>query len=280
MRPIVLVLLVAACGAAQDAPAPTVTKPMRTRTFGGDRPAELHTPATLTPGTRYPLVVLLHGYNADSGIQSAYLQMDALSDAGRALWIAPDGTVNTRQKRFWNAGPECCDRDQQNPDDVAYVGSLIESIVAEWPVDPARIYVIGHSNGAFMAYRMARERADLIAAVMTLAGRVPSVGPAPSRPVSVLHIHGTDDEFIPYSFGPEAVEQFARFDGCGTTRVPTVTLDLDVRIPGAETRGERSTGCPPGVDVELWTIAGGLHVPDFPLTISTTVLDWLDAHHR
>ena len=40
-----------------------------------------------------------------------------------------------------------------------------------------------------------------------------------------------------------------------------VTLDLDTILPGAETAESAYAGCPNGIDVELWTIAGGSHGP-------------------
>jgi polyhydroxybutyrate depolymerase len=243
----------------------------RKRIFGGDRLAELHVPATLTPGKQYPLVVVLHGYGVNGLMQSLFLHTSALSDTNRALWIAPNGTENDSGDRYWNTtdGPT---------DDVAYLGKLVDDIVAEWPVDRGKIFFVGHSNGAAMTYRMALERADLIAGIMALAGYVPKVPARPSRPISVLALHGTADEFVPYSLDP--IEQFARLDGCGTTRAPTVTLDLDRNVRGSETHGEAFTGCPRGVTVEQWTLDGSRHVPYIVDDIALRVFDWLVAHAR
>lgn len=273
------VLLFAACGSSDD-----TGTPMRTTTFGGDRPATLETPVTLTEGKQYPLVVLLHGYSATGYVQSAYFQMHALTDADAALWIAPDGNTDSTGKQFWNAGPECCDFDGTQPDDVGYLSQLVDDIEAEWPIDPNQIFFIGHSNGGFMSYRMARERADKIAAIMSLAGNVPSAGPTPSQPVSVLHLHGTADAVIPYDYqgtGAVADTQIASgWDGCTTDTVGDSTLDLDESVAGAETHIVGYTGCPAGVAVELWSLEGSSHVPGLVDTFATTVFDWLSAHRR
>jgi len=257
---------------------------MSTKTFGGDRPADLKTPLTLTEDKQYPLVVLLHGYGANGFGQAAFFHMSELTDSDRALWIAPDGLTDSGGKQYWNAGPECCDLGGVGNDDVAYLSKLVDDISAEWPIDPAQIYFIGHSNGGFMSYRMARERADMIAGIMSLAGNVPSAGGTPSQAVSVLHLHGTSDAVVPYAYMSTGavpnVEAFAGFDGCGTTRTPTVTLDLDSQVSGEETHGEALGGCPEGVAVELWTLEGSGHIPLLGFDFAVKVFDWLTAHAR
>jgi polyhydroxybutyrate depolymerase len=279
MKPTLAVLLaLAACGSEPSGP--------RTKTFGGARPADLKTPDTLEDGKQYPLVVVLHGFGANGFAQYAFFNIGSLVTAGSVLAIAPDGTANSAGRLFWNADPACCDFEGQNPDDVTYIGSLIEDIAAEWPVDPNQVYVIGHSNGGYMAYRMACERADLIAGIVSLAGNASTTASActPSRAVSVLHLHGTLDEAVPYVEGGTGavadVTQWATHDGCGSTRTATVTLDLDTLVAGSETHGETTGGCPTKVAVDLWTLEGSSHIPIFAPAIATTLLDWLTAHKR
>jgi hypothetical protein len=78
----------------------------------------------------------------------------------------------------------------------------------------------------------------------------------------------------------QSVEQWEMHDGCGTDRTPTVTLDLDTHVDGAETTGEMSTGCPSGVAVDLWTLTGSNHIPVFNATAAPAIFDWLTAHKR
>lgn len=254
----------------------------RTTSFGGDRPAELKVPAMLTEGKQYPLLVVLHGYSATGLLQAAFFGVGDLPAADRALVIAPDGTTNSMGKQFWNADPACCDFDGQNPDDVAYIGGLIDDIKAEWPVDPGKVFILGHSNGGYMAYRMACERADAIAAIASLAGNAASMpaGCNPAREVSVVHMHGTADEVVPYTGAVPSVDQWAAKNGCGTTRTQTADLDLDNAIAGSETHVQPTADCPPTGAVELWTMEGSSHIPVMNSSFSTTLLDWFDAHAR
>lgn len=264
----------------------------RPTTFGGDRPADLKAPATLTAGKQYPLVVVLHGYGANGFTQSAYFGTSTLPAQDAALVIAPDGLIDSNGKPFWNADAACCDFDHKNPDDVGYIGGLIDDIVASWPVDPSAVFVIGHSNGGFMAYRMACERADVISAIAPLAGLAASDAAAcvPSRPVNVLHLHGTADDTVPY--GPlgftaigtvgaiGSVTQWAQHNGCGTARTSAGEVDLVPGLPGAETHETITSGCPANGAVDLWTIEGAGHIPAFGNGFTPALMTWLTAHRR
>ncbi len=282
IAPIVFLLL-AACGDGDDGgPRPT--------TFGGDRPVELKAPATLTDGKEYPLVVVLHGYGASGFVQSAYFNTSMLPGMDAALVLAPDGTVDASGKQFWNADPACCDFGGKNPDDVGYIGGLIDDVLATWPVDRKQVFIVGHSNGGFMAYRMACERADVIAAIAPLAGLASSDAAAckPSRPVNVLHMHGTADDTVPY--GPTSaigtvgalgsVAQWAAKNGCGATRTPGSDVDLVPTIAGAETHRSTETDCPAEGAVELWAIEGAGHVPAFGSSFLGTLMQWFTDHRR
>jgi polyhydroxybutyrate depolymerase len=255
---------------------------VRNKIYGGVRPAELKTPEMLTEGKQYPLLVVLHGYSANGFVQTAYFGVGELPAQDKALLIAPDGLVDSSGKQFWNADAQCCDFDHKNPDDVAYIGGLIDDISAEWPVDKKQVFVLGHSNGGYMAYRMACERADVIAAIGSLAGNASSTPSActPSAKVNVVHMHGTSDSVVPYSGATPSVDQWAAKNGCGTTRSETTTKDLDTTVAGAETHVQPTAGCPENGAVELWTMEGSTHIPSMNSMFAPTILDWFSAHKR
>jgi polyhydroxybutyrate depolymerase len=282
-RAIFLVLTLASCGGYEARP--------RTTTFGGDRPAELKTPAMLSDGTRYPLVLVLHGFGANGFAESAYLGTSNLPAAGEAFVIAPDGMENNMGQQFWNADPACCDFEGKNPDDVGYLGGMIDDILGtSWPIDPDRVYVLGHSNGGFMAYRLACERADAIAAIGSLAGLASSDPSScqPSRPVNVLHIHGTADATVPYGGGgafggvgaDTSVRQWAAANLCPGPRVQGDRFDLDNNVPGSEAVPIRYEGCAPNGDVEMWALDGSGHIPIWGPAFTPAVMQWFADHSR
>ena len=287
-----------ACGSSKSAPAPSSSSDdggADPTVFGGDRPVTLHVPASYVSTTKTPLVILLHGYGASGSFQDLYFGLTAVSDARGFLYAAPDGTVDADGRRFWNATDGCCDLHGTNVDDSTYISSLIKDIQGRYNVDPKRVFLIGHSNGGFMSYRMACDHADQIAAIASLAGAMFSDVSkcTPSGPVNVLQIHGTADDTISFDGGQFAgrggypaakttVADWVTFDGCSTvadTSAPP--LDLDTRLAGNETTVTKyAAGCKPGGSAELWTIAGGSHIPSLTPSFSTSVVDYLFAHPK
>ena len=143
---------------------------------------------------------MLHGYTGSGTSTAEWWNMyDAADDAGVML-IVPEGKVDAYGAPFWNATDFCCDFFGSGVDDVSYLSGLIEEAMTWFEVDPAKIYVMGHSNGGFMSHRMACERSDLIAGIANVAGATwydPADCGSP-EPVSVLQVHGTWDTVIYY----------------------------------------------------------------------------------
>jgi len=264
--------------------------------FGGERAVELMVPVSYDHAEPTPLVIVLHGYGVTARIQLAYSQLgDLVEDAG-VLMLAPEGTDDEEGSLFWNATDACCDFYGVGVDDVAYVGGLIDEVKSVYNVDPARVYLFGHSNGGFMSYRMACERAGDIAAIVSLAGATFDDPAAcdPAEPVSVLQIHGDGDDSVDYEGGDNCTDReclypgaaasldaWAEYDGCGAGRSQDPgRLDLDRNLAGEETRVERQDGCPDGIGLELWTIEGGGHIPAVQSAFPGLVWGWLSAHSK
>ena len=249
-------------------------------------------PSTYDDASPAPLIVLLHGYTSSGERHDAYFGMSALADDYGFLFVAPDGTREGEgdRHRFWNASDACCDLYGSGVDDVGYVIDLVDAVSERWAVDPRRVYLVGHSNGGFMAYRVAYEHPERIAAVVSLAGATQAgERPPPAAPVNVLQIHGTADDVIEYGGGeiedrryPGAratVAQWARYNGCARTAFGREARDLDASLPGHETGAMiYVVGCAPGGRVALWTIASGSHSPPLSETFGAQVVEWLYAH--
>lgn len=260
------------------------------------RPYRVRAPGNYTALGPLPLVVLLHGYGANSTGQEAYFALGAQVSPRRFLLALPEGTRDAGGKQFWNATDACCNFLNAPVDDVAYLRALIADMKARYNVDSDRVYVIGHSNGGFMALRMACEMSDEIAAVMSLAGAgfSDAMRCSPSRSVHVLQVHGDNDQTVlfaggvglvagalPYPGAERTVGDWATRNGCAMTRMSTgADLDLDSVLVGAETTREAHTGCRAGGSAELWRIRGGSHIPTFGTTWAPAVVDWLYAHAR
>jgi polyhydroxybutyrate depolymerase len=291
---LVLAALAAGCGDSDsDSGDASQSFPATPRTvFGGDRPVTLQVPTTYDAGRPTPLLIVLHGYGADGNFQEQYLKLTLLVEGEGILIMAPDGTIDTSGKRFWNATPACCNFDGSSVDDVGYIRGLIADVQGDYNVDRQRIYLVGHSNGAFMAHRLACDAAPEIAAIVSLAGATfeDPAACAPSEPVSVLDIHGDADTEILYAGGQvaapypselETMTHWQVYDRCapGLVSDPT-TLNLDFLLAGNETAIQRFNGCARGTGVELWTIHGGGHIPNLTHDFPLLVWQWLSDHPK
>ncbi len=221
-----------------------------------------------------PLVVLFHGYGADGANQDLYFGLGAVAQREGFLLATPDGTFDSSARRFWNATDACCDFESRGIDDVAYFRAVVADVRSKFAVDPKRIYAVGHSNGGFMAHRLACDAADVLAAIVSLAGAgfADEAACQPSAPVSVLQVHGTADATILYGGGAlfgraypsaqQTVADWASRNGCSAVTEEGNAKDLVPTLVGAETAVRAHGGCTGGA-AELWTVQNGGHIPAF-----------------
>jgi polyhydroxybutyrate depolymerase len=258
-----------------------------------DPEVHVFTAGNAPPGERRPLLIFLHGLGGSGAEALANPTLRALAEEGRMVVVAPDGTLDRQGRRFWNAGPACCNFDGKAVNDVARLEALIAHWLERPEIDPARVYVVGFSNGGFMAHRLACFMDDRLAAVVSIggAGRGRDEPCAPASPIAVLEVHGDADPIVRYDGGrvfndraldphPAAAETFHDWAArLGCAGAPKVTVaDLDPRLPGTETKIESYADCPLGA-VELWTVHGGGHQVMTP-TLLARVGEFLAAHPK
>ncbi len=260
----------------------------------GRGPVLVHVPASYDPAIPTPLVIALHGYSDNSSSIGAFFNFVSIANEKGFIYAAPDGSIDAIGNKFWNATDACCDFNSTGVDDSGYLRSLVEAIVARYNIDASRIYFAGLSNGGGMAYRMACDHADLVAAIVSVSGATfdGANDCTPAAPVHVLQIHGTDDRVFQYSgnfaFGvpyPGAIKSvvtWARYNGCALEPVvPSGTLDLDANLPGAETTILKyPQGCQKGGSAELWTVKGGPHVITGTPAFGESVTQFLLSHPK
>jgi polyhydroxybutyrate depolymerase len=293
--------LVLACSTASTQPPADASTPTRGDydpvPFGGARPVQVYVPNAYTDSKPAPLLILLHGYSASGVLQDLYLNLRTSAEKYGMLYAHPDGQIDSKGNRYWNATDACCDFDKTNVDDSKYLSDLIVEIGTRYKVDPKRVYFVGHSNGAFMSYRMACDHADVVAGIMGIAGET-WLDPSkckPSAPVAILHVQGTADPTIKYDGGSTqglggggsypgaktSVSTWATYNGCNPTLdTSSANLDLDDSLPGAETTVGKYAGCKANGQVELWSLQGGVHIPSFTPAFDPAMLDWLLAHPK
>ena len=244
-----------------------------------------------------PLVLSLHGYGSHFMEQDSYFGLSELMESYDFALLLANGKRDDEGNRFWNATEFCCGVTEGKPDDAGYLKALVEAAGEYMNVE--RALVVGMSNGAFMAYRLACDGMPGLAGIVAVAGssfadpeRCDS-----ARPISVLHIHGTEDETIRIGGGsnpeigegryPDAREVAGRWArradcGLGVEVTPAGLVDIDADVDGFETRILRygMGRCPGGLSVELWEMHGSSHVPRLSEGFGWLIMGWMLEHGK
>jgi polyhydroxybutyrate depolymerase len=252
---------VAACSAAPATAAPLSTacstapvagSHARELTVGGvKRFMVVHVPAGIPVGRPAALVLALHGFGGSGPEMERYSGFSRVADQHGFIVAYPsaDGLL-------WNV-----DAEAGLPNDVAFLSALIASLERRMCVDPQRVFATGVSNGGGMVALAGCELSTQIGAIAPVAGGYDGQ-PAcrPTRPVSVLEIHGTSDPVVPY-FGksrrptadglPPFVNGWVDRDGC--------SLVASARRLAVRTTLYRWSGCASEVQVEHIRILRGRH---------------------
>ena len=166
---------------------------------GRDRPCPVRVP----PGVAgpAPLVVELHGRGIAAHAFDRWTGYSALADEVGFLLAMPSAMGEVwNDGRYGGRGWEGV----AAVDDVGYVHAVIEELVDRGLADPARVYLVGMSNGAAMAGRIAWERPGRVAAIAQVAGTCGieiAAGTGAATPVPILQMHGTHDRVSPYEGG-------------------------------------------------------------------------------
>jgi polyhydroxybutyrate depolymerase len=191
----------------------------------------LNLPPTYYDSINFPLVIALHGTGGSASQFEHDYKFSELANDKRFVVVYPEGVKSTGILgiRTWNAG-SCCNYAMENDiDDVKFIRELIDRLTAEYKIDPKRIYVTGMSNGGMMAYRLAGELSDKIAAIAVVSGTmVTNQAFNTSRPVPILHLHSALDTKVPplggigiggYYFPPvdSVLNVWSTENGCDTS---------------------------------------------------------------
>jgi polyhydroxybutyrate depolymerase len=260
----------------------------RTVTVNGLRRTYLlHIPAGLAEGTPAPLVFVFHGLFADGAFARQTTGFDAVADTKGFLVVYPNGTGPNLEALTFNAGQCCGLAAQQDVDEASFVRAMLADLGTVARIDPERIYSTGWDNGAFLSYRFACEMSDTFAAVAAVSGALDFSPCQPEHKVSIFHLHGLNDQYIPYAGGSripgtanqplppaqEVVAAWAARNGC-SVHVQVEQKDLVTRMV--------YTGCPAGIGVEIDTLAGIAHSwpSAFAYPASEAVWDFFAAHPK
>jgi phospholipase/carboxylesterase len=168
-----------------------------------------------------PAIVLLHGRGADENdLFSFHETLDQ-----RLMVISPRAPLPLMGGYMWYqiqvvGAPRLDDLHAS----LQALEALLESLPGAHGVDPARIYVLGFSQGAAMTGALMLTAPRLLAGAIMLSGYLPhEVSPASGagdalKDKPVLVAHGTQDAVIPVAWGRAAQTTLAALGADATYR--------------------------------------------------------------
>ena len=174
-------------------------------------PTTVWYPSAARPGQRFPLVVFAHGFDARPAMYARLLR--AVAAAGFVV-AAPLFPIS-------GAGLPGSPREDDVPNQALDLRAVIDTMTAtggasRWPaslVDPTRIAVSGHSDGAETAAASVLIRADQdprIDAAVLLAGQVPNWGAIQPSAVPTLVVQGDADTINPPALSQQLYQRLRR----------------------------------------------------------------------
>jgi polyhydroxybutyrate depolymerase len=276
--------LLAVCCLATAPLAAQRTDSHRMTWDGVERAYTVHVPAVADTASALPLVIALHGRGGTGQRMAQWSGFNARAYSDGFLLVAPEGTGTPRGWYTGFGGGGAID-------DVGFIGALIDTLAARYPVDRGRVYVAGHSNGGVLAHRIASDLSTRIAAAAVVAGAMgvrsgaghtTSIDP-PRAPVPMLILHGDADDVVPYdaiALSPRGSRPIPAPEAARANECAIAEPQRDTMAGGRVLRDRWEDRC--RAPVVFLTVRGGDHgwPRGAPLQATDAILEFFRQHRR
>jgi len=151
----------------------------------------IYVPENFTGTSSLPLLLSFHGLSSNMNFNYDYTNFGELAERENFIVVHPNGIDNR-----WTVSAT------NNPD-IDFIEALLDQLENDYNIASNRIYSTGMSNGGNFSFTLACGLNDRIAAIASVTGLMlqMAIGDCiPSRPLAVLHIHGTEDLIANYAF--------------------------------------------------------------------------------
>jgi polyhydroxybutyrate depolymerase len=261
-----------------------------------ERTYRLYVPDSYDESTPVPLLIALHPSGADGAAMASITGFNELAESENFIVAYPEGPY-----QYWDYGADLEEWEKVEGvlNDPDFVAALLDSLSESYNIDPARIYAVGYSNGARMAFRMGCDLGGRLAAIGAVAATISddiSGACGDEGAVSVIYLHGTQDNVTPWDGKPlympdgmfiatalsayDTAVFWATHDVCN----PQPLLSQNDANPNDSRSVQRAefVDCQDETAVTFYGFTGGGHSWSLDSSIDTTRLIWdfFAAHPR
>ncbi len=207
----------------------------RTRTF------YLFVPQALPPGIEVPLLVTLHG-SGGNGADMVDKWKD-LAAAEKIIVVGPD----SKSPAFWVSPLD-------GPD---FLHDIVERLKKDYPIDPRRVYLFGHSAGAGFALLTSLRESQYFAAAAVHAGaltdsEIQASIASSKRQIPIAIFSGDSDPII-------------RIENVRTTRDALRSAGIPVSLIEIPGHDHNYYGVAAGINRQAWAYLKQWTLPSEPL---------------
>jgi len=228
----------------------------------------LNLPSNYYKTTDFSLVIAMHGGGGSAEQFESTSKLTEKAEASKFIVVYPEGVQRPRllKLRTWNADACCGYAAENNINDVTFISRLIDELISKYDINPKKVYATGHSNGGMMAYRLACELSEKIAAIAPNGCTMVTSTCNPIRAVPVLHMHSELDTDIPFEGGSGS--------GLGTAGIQLASIDsvlnfwslnnncanvAEVIVDNSDYKLSKWTNCNENVAIEYYLTQDGGH---------------------
>ena len=247
------ILLLMACSKSDDAqPVPEVQTGKMTKELivnGTTREYIIYVPDDYTGTSSLPLLLSFHGLASNMEFNFNQTNFDQLAERENFIVVHPNGIDNR-----WTVNAS------NNPD-IDFVEALLDQLEINYKIEPNRIYSTGMSNGGNFSFTLACGLNNKIAAIASVTGLMLKIAIGdciPTRPLAILHIHGTEDPIANYAFVQGGLDFWAEHNTTNMNPIVTNIPDIDNQDGSTVERFEYLNG-ENGVEVQHLKVTGGGH---------------------
>jgi polyhydroxybutyrate depolymerase len=221
--------------------APTRPAPASLTVGGRERNIITHVPNAYDPNRPASLVIAFHGRTNSNAQVRNYMDLERFAPG--AIVVYPGGIPLGSGSYSWSDSGDRADSLR----DYALFDEIVSTFERNYCIDTDRIFVVGHSLGAWFANSLACARADVIRAAATLAGGIAASNCKSS--VAALLLHNPRDVLVAISEGQQARDVFLDANQLlGTTPQPLPGRFNCSRYQTANSDAQIVVWCPHEID--------------------------------